>query len=204
MFLRKRIDPRLDELSDLELLEHYRKHKERRYMSELFGRYVHLVYGACLKYLHEKAASQDMTMVIFERLLDQPPGPEVERFSTWLYVIIRNECVSSTRKQQTDRHRLENWKQSIDKSDYLVSNEAANQLYQVEEPEGIPKDDVHKAINQLSKEQMQCIRLFFFDQKSYKEIATITQFSIKQVKSYLQNGKRNLRHLLSQQERATD
>ena len=49
------------------------------------------------------------------------------------------------------------------------------------------------AINELNAEQKECVSLFYLQKKSYAEIAAITGFSMMQVKSHIQNGKRNLR-----------
>ena len=54
------------------------------------------------------------------------------------------------------------------------------------------------ALKQLHAEQQQCVTLFYLEKKSYKEIAEQTGFTLLQVKSYIQNGKRNLKLLLQQ------
>ena len=48
------------------------------------------------------------------------------------------------------------------------------------------------ALTHLKEEQRTCIELFFLQEKKYEEVAELTGFSAKQVKSYIQNGKRNL------------
>lgn len=55
---------------------------------------------------------------------------------------------------------------------------------------------MQSALQQLSSEQQQCITLFYLEKKSYSEIAALTGFSMLQVKSFIQNGKRNLKLLL--------
>ena len=52
------------------------------------------------------------------------------------------------------------------------------------------------AINKLNPDQQQCVKLFYLEKKSYSEVAEITGFTMLQVKSYLQNGKRNLKLLM--------
>ena len=56
--------------------------------------------------------------------------------------------------------------------------------------------ELEKAIEKLSAEQKTCIQLFYLQDKSYKEVVDITGFTMKQVKSYIQNGKRKLRGYL--------
>ncbi len=57
-------------------------------------------------------------------------------------------------------------------------------------------DVLSSAMTKLKKEQEKCIRMMYLENKSYKEISEITGYSLKQVKSYIQNGKRNLKNLI--------
>lgn len=56
--------------------------------------------------------------------------------------------------------------------------------------------NLEAAVNKLNPEQKQCVKLFYLEKKSYSQVAEITGFSMMQVKSYLQNGKRNLKILI--------
>jgi RNA polymerase sigma-70 factor (ECF subfamily) len=57
-------------------------------------------------------------------------------------------------------------------------------------------DNLASALLQLNKEQQQCVTLFYLEKKSYQEIAEQTSYSIMHVKSYIQNGKRNLKIIM--------
>ncbi|HKZ68006.1 MAG TPA: sigma factor-like helix-turn-helix DNA-binding protein, partial [Chitinophagaceae bacterium] len=52
------------------------------------------------------------------------------------------------------------------------------------------------ALKELNPEQQQCVTLFYLQKKSYQEISDATGFTMLQVKSYIQNGKRNLKLLI--------
>ena len=52
---------------------------------------------------------------------------------------------------------------------------------------------LENCIGTLAKEQKQCVTLFFLEQKCYKEIVSLTGYDDSKVKSYIQNGKRNLK-----------
>jgi RNA polymerase sigma-70 factor (ECF subfamily) len=56
---------------------------------------------------------------------------------------------------------------------------------------------LEEALKQLGAEQRHCIELFYLGQKSYQQIMTETGLSFKQVKSFIQNGKRNLKIALA-------
>jgi RNA polymerase sigma-70 factor (ECF subfamily) len=55
---------------------------------------------------------------------------------------------------------------------------------------------MNDCLQELVKEQKQCVTLFYLEKRSYNEIADHTGFTLLQVKSYIQNGKRNLKILL--------
>jgi RNA polymerase sigma-70 factor (ECF subfamily) len=57
-------------------------------------------------------------------------------------------------------------------------------------------DLLEEAIQELSEEQKLCVNLFYLQKKSYQQITDRTGFTLMQVKSYIQNGKRNLKIIL--------
>jgi RNA polymerase sigma-70 factor (ECF subfamily) len=57
-------------------------------------------------------------------------------------------------------------------------------------------DQMSDALLKLNKEQQLCVTLFYLEKKSYQQIASQTGYSMMQVKSHIQNGKRNLKLLL--------
>ena len=52
---------------------------------------------------------------------------------------------------------------------------------------------LEKCIEELQDEQKQCVELFYIRKKPYQTIVESTGFEMKKVKSYIQNGKRNLK-----------
>jgi RNA polymerase sigma-70 factor (ECF subfamily) len=60
-------------------------------------------------------------------------------------------------------------------------------------------ENVLRAMENLNPEQKRCIDLLYLQQKSYKEVSELTGYDLKKVKSYIQNGKRNLKIMLSKQ-----
>ena len=59
---------------------------------------------------------------------------------------------------------------------------------------------MEQALQQLNAEQQQCVILFYLEKKSYQEITEQTGYSLLQVKSHIQNGKRNLKIMLERQQ----
>jgi RNA polymerase sigma factor (sigma-70 family) len=171
-------------LSDTELLGQFKSTHDLMPLSELYMRYTSLVYGVCLKYLKDRDEAKDMVMLIYEKLTSKLKNHEVLHFKSWLYTTARNECLMQLRSQKGS------FKEKIDPS--VVESEMI--LHLEEEPEMEPNlSKLERCIEELVNEQKECVRLFFLQEKCYKEITDTTGFEMGKVKSYIQNGKRNLK-----------
>jgi RNA polymerase sigma factor (sigma-70 family) len=176
---------------DLELIQLYKQSHEKALVGHLFTRYTSLVYGVCLKYLKNREEAQDATMSIFEKLLASLREHEVTHFKSWLYVTARNHCLMQLRAQKG--------KTTEELSPILMETGSAGHLEDATELEGnLVK--LENCIEKLASEQQHCVRLFFLQQKCYQEISTETNYTLKQVKSYIQNGKRNLKICMERNE----
>lgn len=149
---------------------------------------MELVYGVCLKYLGQPEAAQDAVMDIYEHLNRKLPGHEVDNFSGWLYMVSKNHCLQKLRKKNSFL--------TVSLDDPIMQNGlAAHQ--EDEEFELIIAEDIgdqlHDCINQLAEQQQQCIRMFYFEKQSYAAICESTSQSMDQVRSNIQNGRRNLK-----------
>jgi len=185
----------LSDLSDDQLIARFKRNGDQRLVGELFERYYHLIYGACLKQLSNQADSKDATMNVFEKILVKLPNAKVESFNSWIYVVIQNECLSILRKHKIITNLKGNLKNIENSPEKSMEFEGVARLSMDKEVPD-PEDRLEWAISKLKKEQQSCIRLFFFEKKSYAEIVDQTKFTPNQVKSYLQNGKQRLKYLL--------
>lgn len=185
MFFRKK--RHIKDLSDDELVQEYKETGQADYVGELFERYTHMVFLVCMKYLKNPVESEDMSMVIFEKLMKDLPKYEVRNFKYWLHTVSKNQCLVFLDKQKRKRHKEDDYQemqQGIVENgqDFDLINEKELQLNNLEE-----------AITMLNEGQQQCIKLFYLEKKSYVEVAELTGYDLKKVKSYIQNGKRNLK-----------
>ncbi|MEQ1585069.1 MAG: sigma-70 family RNA polymerase sigma factor [Cyclobacteriaceae bacterium] len=171
-------------MTDSELLNHYKKDGQLSYLGELYARYQALVYGVCLKYLKDRDESKDAVMQLFEKLIQTLRNHEVDNFKSWVYVTARNHCLMQIRARKG--------KFTQEFSPEFMENQLL--LHPEDEPElegNLTK--LEKCIETLINEQKQCIQLFFLQEKCYRDIAQFTGFDLNQVKSFIQNGKRNLK-----------
>jgi len=171
-------------LQDNELIRRYKESGQLEILGELYKRYMTLVYGVCLKYLKDREESRDAVMQIFEKLVTTLKEHEVEHFKSWLYVTSRNYCLMQLRAKKG--------KNFEEISQYLM--ETGSLVHLDDEPDMESNlSKLELCIQKLAAEQKQCVTLFYLQQKCYKEIVQLTGFDDNKVKSYIQNGKRNLK-----------
>ena len=182
--------------SDEELLKHYKQSGNKDLFADLFKKHVSVVYGTCLFYLQDKDEAQDATMQLFEKLMLDINNREIDNFKGWLSFVVRNYCISIIRKNKSQSKNI--------KSYYEFEYEDAN--YETEEKINTVSDDVmlenmKQCLPKLKENQRLCVELFYLNDKSYQDIANQTGFTLNEIKSYIQNGKRNLKLLLEDQTR---
>ena len=174
-------------LKDEELIRLYQQTKDSNYVGELYRRYTHLVYGVCLKYLKDPEESKDAVMQIFEQLLGVLKKQEVTNFNNWLHVLTRNHCLMMLRAEKTKEEKVKALARNGLLTDAPPDTEFPQLLLEAK------IETLEKGLSQIPAEQRQCVELFYLHQKSYKEIADITGYDLNKIKSYIQNGKRNLK-----------
>ncbi len=178
-----------NQYSDLELIAEYKNTENKLFIGILYKRYSHLVLGLSLKYLKNEDEAKDAVMQIFEKLFKDLLKHQVEFFKSWLYTYSKNFCLMIIRTRQS---KLKKEIELENNADLFMETESGLHLNKADEKE---KQFIalENAINELKDEQKKCIDLFYLKEKSYIEIAEITGFTINEVKSYIQNGKRNLK-----------
>lgn len=178
-----------DHLSDEELTGIYRESGQREIMGEVYKRYTHLVLGVCIKYLKNRDDARDTAMEVFERLFVSLRKYEVHNFKSWLFTVTKSHCAMMLRQRKKEGI-------SVGWEDHLFTEVMENGHFLHHTTEDELEDRIrklHYALNNLSPGQQQCVLLYYFDEKSYQEIENQTGYSANQVKSNLQNGKRNLK-----------
>lgn len=169
---------------DLSLVAQYKRTGNLEILGALYSRYMHLVYGVCLNYLKEEEASKDAVMQIFEELVVKLRHHEVKNFKSWLHVLTRNHCLMVLRKTSKNN--------TVSIDDAFVENAEFVHL-DIEDTKEKQLTVMEKCIATLPEEQRISVDLFYLQEKCYKEVAEITGFEMLKVKSYIQNGKRNLK-----------
>ena len=180
-------------LSDAELVNRFRETGDNICIGELFMRYRHLVYGVCMKYLKDEDESQDVQMQVFEKLLKDLQRHNVEQFKGWLYTVAKNECLMYLRSRKSKLANQQELKKDL--SGLMESEIPVH-------PEGISDTEqqlreMEDSLEGLGENQRRCLELFYLELKCYREVSELTGFTLNEVKSFIQNGKRNLKLLMN-------
>lgn len=175
-------------MTDQELLERFYADHNNEWLGILLQRYTLLLLGVCMKYLKEEEEAKDSVQQVFLKVIQELHKYKVEYFKSWLYMVAKNHCLMKIRERQgkmtveiTDRH-----------SGQQENETDIQALYQNE----LTLNLMNAALEELGGEQRQCVTLFYLQKKSYQEVSDATGYSMLQVKSYIQNGKRNLKILI--------
>jgi len=175
-------------MTDAALLENYYHDGNNECIGALMQRYTLLLYGVCMKYLKDEEAAKDAVQQVFLKAIAELQKYQVTYFKSWLYMVARNYCLMQLRDRGkvplpvTEKMMMT----GPDETDDLLRHRDKDTALEMME----------ESLKELSNEQRTCVTLFYLQKKSYNEIADITGYTTMQVKSYIQNGKRNLKIII--------
>lgn len=175
---------RIQEQDDAALIARYKSEGGLEALGVLYNKYMHLVFGVCLNYLKDEEQSKDAVMQIFEELVLKLKIHEVQNFKSWLHVLTRNHCLMALRKHAKNT--------TVSIEDTFVENTDFVHL-NIDDTKESKLTVMEKCMETLPEEQRRSVDLFYLQEKCYKEVADITGYELVKVKSYIQNGKRNLK-----------
>lgn len=176
---------KFDHIADNELLERFYADGNNEWLGILLQRYTLLLLGTCMKYLKNEEEAKDGVQQIFLKVVTELQKYKVAYFKSWLYMVAKNHCLMQLRN----------------KNIFVAADDEKNLHYdEINNTEIRNKEKtlnlIESSIVELNEEQKTCVILFYLQKKTYNEIATSTGYSVMQVKSHIQNGKRNLKILV--------
>ncbi|OYD43310.1 RNA polymerase subunit sigma-70 [Sphingobacterium cellulitidis] len=173
--------------TDEELLKLYLQDGDLSYLGDLYQKHSEMVYYVCLRYFKEPERSKDAVMQIFEELIDKVKKQDIQDFPRWLYVVSKNHCLMALRSAKNKVEIV------TDNFVEFSMNLHQEENYQEKEEQLLR---LESCLDTLIEKQKKSIQLFFIEQKCYKEVVELTGYSMNDVKSYIQNGKRNLKNCM--------
>lgn len=175
-------------ITDDELLQKFYTDHDNKWLGLLLPRYTLLLLGVCMKYLKSEEDAKDCVQQVFLKVIDELHKYRVDYFKSWIYMVAKNNCLMILRNKGKVPVELN---EQIAKS----PDEPPDTISLIEKEILLSK--MQKCLQDLNAEQQQCVTLFYLEKKSYTEISDMTGFSMLQVKSYIQNGKRNLKLMMA-------
>jgi len=175
---------KINEQDDLSLIAAYQRSGDLEVLGTLYNKYMHLVFGVCFNYFKDEELSKDAVMQIFEELVVKLKIHQVQNFKSWLHVLSRNHCLMALRKAAKNP--------TVAMEDNFVENGDFVHL-DIDDTKETQLTIMEKCMETLTEEQRKSVDLFYLQEKCYKEVADITGYDMLKVKSYIQNGKRNLK-----------
>ena len=133
--------------------------------------------------------AQDAVMDIFEALVEKVAQYEINNFRSWLYSVAKNHCLQVLRKEKQLNY--------VNIEEVLVENQAIFTLTDIAQSQE-ETEALEYCLTTLPDEQRVSVNYFFYEDKSYADIVDLTGFALTKVKSYIQNGKRNLKNCIIQ------
>ncbi|WP_439582820.1 RNA polymerase sigma factor [Dyadobacter bucti] len=184
-FLRLLKSKKTEPPAEAEKLLAYRRTGDIRLLGALYEPYMEMVFGICYKYIRQEEESKDAVMQIFEKLVTDLKTHEIDNLKSWLHTVARNFCLMRIRGRRVF--------EAIDEK-----QERGDLKYDMNDDEGHSEMEINlmvleKCMERLVYEQRTSVELFFLREKCYREISDETGFDFNKVKSYIQNGKRNLK-----------
>ena len=174
-------------ISDESLLQAYRTDGNREWLGILLQRYSLMLFGVGMKYMKNEADAKDIVQQVFYKAIIEVSKYKVDYFKSWIYMIAKNQCLMQLRKKGIKTTEI------FDHTQALIDEEEESSFIRKRE---YSLNHLEIAVENLNPEQKQCVTLFYLEKKSYQEIVQITGFTLMQVKSHIQNGKRNLKIIL--------
>lgn len=173
--------------TDEELLSRFRATSDNEWLGILLQRYTVLLLGVAIKYLKDKEQATDAVQQVFLKAITSIPKDEIQNFKGWLYILMRNHCFQllRDRKYHQPEETLYTHTQPTE-PDVKTLREQEEEIERMKE-----------ALNELDESQKVCISMFYLQKKTYQQIMDEKGFSFMQVKSYIQNGKRRLKTIMS-------
>jgi RNA polymerase sigma factor (sigma-70 family) len=178
-------------IDDNELLQRFYLDKNNEWLGILLQRYTLLLLGVCMKYLKNEEEAKDAVQQIFLKSITELHKYKVDYFKSWMYMVAKNHCLMKLR----NKNNL-----PVEINDRVLSAPDDSENNKHHQQRETTFTMMEQALQQLSAEQQQCVTLFYLEKKSYHEITQLTGYSLLQVKSHIQNGKRNLKIMLERQQ----
>lgn len=157
----------------------------------LLERYETKVFRLCLSMLHDTSLAQDVAQEVLLRVWRHLNRYDAQSgaFSTWIYAIARNQCLSTLSKQRLAWASLD---------DTEVSQQVAQISAATEINDAASLAWLRSLVQALPTAQRSCLTLYYFEERSVTEVATLLDLPEGSVKTHLHRARQALHRALQQ------
>ena len=158
---------------------------DTRWFALLADRYKDFVFTLTLNMLRNREEAEEAAQDTFLKAYRHLSRYRAEaKFSTWLYRIAYNECVSRLRKRNTSPALV----REFDEKRLAGTESDTPEWHEQEKRFG----QLHGAIRELPETDRALVMLFYFEKLSVEEIAGVTRLSVSNVKTRLFRARKKL------------
>lgn len=183
---------------DLILVNRALNHADSRAFSKLLSKYRDPIYFKLLEMVKDKELAQDLTIESIGKAFNNLTSYSSNfAFSTWLFSIAKNHCIDFLRKKKNRTVSL----------DDLIEQENGYSLpFDIKDHKPTPDDYLikkqriqflRKLVDQLEPKYRLLVKLRYFKEFSYDEIAQELNLPLGTVKAQLHRSRQHLFKLLS-------
>jgi RNA polymerase sigma factor (sigma-70 family) len=181
---------------DFLLIERAKEHGDEKAYAELMQRYKKPVYHMILKMVRNVDDAEDLTIEAFAKAFRNLKkfNPEFT-FSTWLFRIATNNCIDFIRKKKLDTMSISNsFKEEGESADMDIKD--FNLDPQEEAIKSQKVDIIQTIVTKLPAKYQTLVRLRYFEELSYEEIAEEIEAPLGTVKAQLHRARELLYDLI--------
>jgi RNA polymerase sigma factor (sigma-70 family) len=178
-------------ITDAQLLDNYAADNNSEWIGILLERYTLLLFGVCMKYVKDEHEAKDCVQQIFLKVLTDAGKYKIDYFKSWLYMVAKNHCLMKLRGKKVKTTREITEREATTEDSEKKEWEEDEKRYEL----------LEQSIAELNEEQQRCVQLFYLEKNSYQQVSEKTGFNLLQVKSFIQNGKRNLKLIMEKKAR---
>ncbi len=171
---------------EVQLINKYKETGDQQFLAQLYEPYLSLVYGLCLKYFKNSHDAEDASMDVYLGIAEKLKRHNVKNFKSWLYVVTKNHCLDKLRSRGSKFPKEKEAQLMYSGEVFHPDNDEDNSRIK----------ELERCMETLSDDQRNCVNMFYFQKKSYLEITESTQYTWGQVRSFIQNGRRNLKNCM--------
>ncbi len=176
-----------DRQIDISQIREFRSSGNKNALAEVYNKYIHLVYGLGLKYFQNRGKAQQLIIDVFKMLVDQAKNSDIANVRNWIYMCAKDLCFKQADEDSISTEQKNDWnnEKKILENNRLRINPIDSDLS--------TNYSLRNCVDNLYQPQKNCVKMFYFQSKSYREIAQKLDITENEVKQNISSAKQILK-----------